>query len=64
VRYDEVAAGEIAHALRFTAPQTQRAISGPRATTLDLTGAQYPPMGLRMRLQGGFDISGFSRRCR
>ena len=61
VRYDEVAAGEIAHALRFTAPQTQRAYLWPaRHFASSLTGTQYPPMGLRMRLRAGFDTSGFS----
>jgi hypothetical protein len=61
VRYDEVAAGEISHALRFTAPQTQRAYVWPaRHFASSLTGAQYPPRGLRMRLKAGFDVSGFS----
>jgi hypothetical protein len=59
-RYDEVAAGEIAHALRFTAPQTRRAYVWPaRHYASSLTGDQYPPMGLRMRLKAGFDISTF-----
>ncbi|HUP97416.1 MAG TPA: hypothetical protein VM073_05720 [Usitatibacter sp.] len=61
VRFDEVAAGEITHALRFTAPQTQRAFVWPaRHFASSLTGAQYPPMGLRMRLKAGFDVSTFS----
>lgn len=61
VRYDEVAAGEIAHALRFTAPQTRRAYLWPaRHYASSLTGAQFPPMGLRMRLKASFDTSGFS----
>ena len=61
VRYDEVAAGEIRHAIRFTAPQTQRAYVWPaRHYASDLTGTQYPPMGQRFRLRADFDISGFS----
>ena len=61
VRYDEVAAGEIAHAIRFTVPQTQRAFVWPaRHYASSLTGAQYPPMGARFRLRSGFDISSFS----
>ena len=61
VRYDEVASGEITHALRFTVPQTQRAFDWPaRHFASSLTGAQYPPMGLRMRLRASFDVSGFS----
>ena len=60
VRYDEVAAGQINHALRFTAPETQRAFVWPaRHFASDLTEAHYPPMGLRLRLRAGFDVSGF-----
>jgi len=61
VRYDEVAAGEISHALRFTAPQTRRAYIWPaRHFASSLTGSQYPPMGQRFRLKADYDISGFS----
>lgn len=60
-RYDEVAAGEIRHALRFTVPETQKAHWWPsRHDASNLTGAQYPPMGLRVRLRTNYDISGFS----
>ncbi|MDD1660945.1 MAG: hypothetical protein LUQ49_00610 [Methanomicrobiales archaeon] len=61
VRYDEVAAGEITHALRFTVPRTRRAYLWPaRHYASTLTGLQYPPMGQRFRLKAGFDLSGFS----
>jgi hypothetical protein len=61
VRYDEVAAGQINHALRFTAPQTQNTFIWPaRHFASNLTGYQYPPMGARFRLRADFDISGFS----
>jgi hypothetical protein len=61
VRYDEVAAGEIRHALRFTAPQTRQAYLWPaRHDASSLTGSNYPPMGQRFRLKADFDISGFS----
>lgn len=57
VRYDEVAAGEINHALRFTAPQTRSSYVWPaRHEASDLTGAQYPPMGQRFRLKASFVI--------
>ena len=57
-RYEEMAAGAIRHALRFTAPQTQRAYIWPaRHYASRLTGAQYPPMGQRFRLKAGFDIT-------
>lgn len=56
-RYDEVASGEINHALRFTAPQTRSSYVWPaRHEASDLTGAQYPPMGQRFRLKADFVI--------
>lgn len=61
IRYDEIAAGEIKHAIRFTVPQSQKAYVWPaRHYASSLTGAQYPPMGARFRLKESFDISGFS----
>jgi len=63
VRYEEVASGEINHALRFTAPQTRRKYIWPaRHYASSLTGTQYPPMGQRFRLKANFDISGFSAK--
>ena len=65
VRYDEVAAGEIRHALRFTAPQTRSDYVWPaRHEASNLTGGQIPPMGQRFRLKAGFDISRFSASVR
>ena len=61
VRYDEVASGEIRHAIRFTVPQTRRTYVWPaRHYASTLTDAQYPPMGQRFRLKASFDISGYS----
>lgn len=61
VLYDQVASGEIRHAIRFTAPQTRSAYVWPaRHEASDLTGAQYPPLGQRFRLKASFDISGYS----
>jgi hypothetical protein len=61
VRYDEVAAGEIKHAIRFTVPQTKREFIWPaRHQASSLTGNQYPPMGARFRLKADYNISGFS----
>ena len=57
VRYDEVAAGEINHAIRFTVPETRHAYVWPaRHYASDLTGSQYPPMGQRFRLKASFAI--------
>ena len=61
VRYEEVAAGAIHHAIRVTAPQTRRAHVWPaRHFASSLTGTQYPPMGQRFRLKRSFDIAGYS----
>ena len=61
VRYDEVEAGFIGHALRFTAPRTRRAYLWPaRHYASSLTAEEYPPMGTRFRLKGDYDISGFA----
>jgi hypothetical protein len=65
VRYDEVAAGAIEHALRFTAPQTRnRYIYPARHEASDLTNVRYPPMGLRVRLKKSVDISHFGPQAR
>jgi hypothetical protein len=64
-RYDEVARGTIAHALRFTAESTRRAYVYPaRHYASDKTDSALPPMGLRVRLKAGFDASGFPRQSR
>jgi len=61
VRYDEVAAGAIRHALRFTVPRTRRAYVWPaRHFASSSTLASLPPMGQRFRLKASFDLSGFS----
>lgn len=61
VRFDEVAAGEIRHALRFTAPRTRRDHVWPaRHDASSLTDATLPPMGQRFRLRANFDESGFA----
>ena len=61
VRYDEVAAGAINHAVRFTLPVTQEAFTPPASHwASSTTNPNAPPMGMRMRLKSSFDISGFS----
>jgi hypothetical protein len=60
VRYDEVAAGEIHHALRFTAEETQQQYVWPaRHFASDITDPNVPPMGQRFRLSADFDLSAY-----
>jgi hypothetical protein len=57
-RYDEVADGVIDHALRFTAPCTAKAYVYPaRHEASTCSGPSLPPMGLRVRLKAGVNIS-------
>ena len=64
-RYDEAKRGVIDHALRFTAQRTRRAYVYPaRHFASDSTSPSLPPMGLRVRLRAGFDVSGFPRQAR
>jgi hypothetical protein len=64
-RYDEVKAGAIHHALRFTVSRTRRKYIYPaRHFASDLTSRNLPAMGQRLRLKKSFDISGFPRQAR
>lgn len=61
VRYDEVASGVIAHALRFTIQNSQNTFVWPaRHEASSSSNANYPPMGLRLRLKASVNISSFS----
>jgi hypothetical protein len=61
VRYEEVAAGVLHHALRFTAPRTRRAYVWPaRHFASSATDPALPPMGQRFRLRADADLTGFS----
>jgi len=62
VRYDEVRSGEIRHAIRFTAPRTQRLYVWPaRHYASSSTDPNLPPMGPRSSrgLRADFDVSGY-----
>lgn len=61
VRRDEVLAGEIRHALRFTVRRTQQAYVHPATHFASSdTDPSLPPMGLRVRLKASYDLSRFS----
>ena len=64
-RYDEVARGRIDHALRFTASRTRKAYVYPaRHYASSSDDPALPPMGLRVRLKAGVDISRFPKQAR
>lgn len=63
VRYDELAAGQIQHALRFTLPQSRNAFTPPASHWAgNSTNPLAPPMGMRIRLKASFDVSSFSTK--
>jgi hypothetical protein len=56
-RYDEVAEGEIPHALRFTVQNTREAYVAPaNHWASNSTDVNLPPMGMRVRLKASFVI--------
>jgi hypothetical protein len=65
VRWDEVQAGAITHAIRFTAQQSDQSFLWPaRHQAGTAANASLPPMGARFRLKGTYDISHFSAQAR
>jgi len=61
LRYDEVRAGVVDHAIRFTTNVTSQGYLWPArhaaGSTTDI--ANYPPMGARFRLKASFPISSY-----
>jgi hypothetical protein len=57
VRYQEVAAGEIRHAIRLTVNRTYQGYIHPATHAAGRSDATLPPMGLRLRLKASFDAS-------
>ena len=65
VRWPEVNAGAIPHALRFTASRTcSNHIYPARHDAGSYSCTSYPPMGLRVRLKASVDISGYGPQAR
>jgi hypothetical protein len=58
-RYDEVAAGVINHALRFTVDESQNGFIHPATHQAGVANPSDPPMGARFRLRASFDLSSF-----
>jgi len=78
VRYAEVAAGEVKHAIRFTMhctqdgwvyPASHQAVPGgvngcPAGISSATLRAEYPPMGTRIRLKSTYVTSGLPLQAR
>jgi hypothetical protein len=65
LRWSEVKAGRVTHAIRFTAPVTSRHFLWPaRHEAGSRSSLAYPPMGARFRLKAGFPIGRYSRDTR
>jgi hypothetical protein len=61
VRYEEVAAGHLEHAIRVTFDSTRNAWVHPASHCAgDTSSAAAPPMGLRLRLKPGYGLGSFS----
>ncbi len=64
VRFDEVQAGFIGHAIRFTVHNTDNSYLWPARHQAGIADATLPPMGARFRLKAGYDISSFGAEAR
>ncbi len=65
VRYDEVRSGAVEHALRVTFESTRDAWVHPASHCAgDTASAAAPPMGTRLRMRSGYDISGIDGDAR
>lgn len=61
VRYDEAASGAVNHAIRMTVESSQDAWIHPASHCAgDTSSAAAPPLGLRLRLKAGYDLSSFT----
>jgi hypothetical protein len=60
LKYPEVHAGAITHALRFTLPQARRAYTAPASHCGPYADAGLPAYGTRVRLRADFDLSAYS----
>jgi hypothetical protein len=64
VRFDEVVAGVINHAVRFTADLTDCHHIWPARHDAGTCNSNYPPMGARFRLKASFSLAGFGHKAK
>lgn len=60
LRYEEVAAGRITHAVRFTVPRVRRGYVAPASHCGPYPDATLPPYGTRARLKADFPLAAYS----
>jgi hypothetical protein len=60
LKYDEVSAGAIDHALRFTVPRVRRAYVAPGSHCGQYADASLPPYGTRVRLKADFSLAPYT----
>ncbi|MCA1701071.1 MAG: hypothetical protein LC790_20105, partial [Actinobacteria bacterium] len=64
-RYDEVRAGAIRHALRFTVQRSQRGYIRPATHFASSdNNPNLPPMGLRLRLKSSYPVGAYHGQAR
>ena len=64
VRWDEVKAGSIRHAIRFTVDCTTEAYVWPARHEAGVADPDCPPMGARFRLKASFVLTGFGAKAK
>ncbi len=60
LKYDEVAANHLTHALRFTVPRARRAYTAPANHCGQYVDTTLPPYGVRARLRADFDLTPYT----
>jgi hypothetical protein len=60
LKYEEVAADRLHHALRFTIPQVRRAYTAPASHCGQYSDEALPPYGTRVRLKASFPLDDYS----
>lgn len=64
LRYEEVAAGLVDHAIRMTVACTRDLYLWPARHAAGTNDRRCPPMGARFRLRAGFSLQGFGSRAK
>jgi hypothetical protein len=60
LKYEEVTADRLHHALRFTIPQVRRAYTAPASHCGQYADDALPPYGTRVRLKASFPLDDYS----